>query len=179
LALLAVKAPSLKTGSLKRLVVALGQTRPLPFMTFWKSRANWSGFRGAAVVGTEAAHVDDLAHAGGGSRLAEVAGRVRVLALEVGVVEGVHQVDRDVDAVERRDQRPGVHDVGSDRLARAVVLLGAARHRADGVPVVDEGGDEAATDEAGGPGDQDGGHGHSLARGWGMEGSRHWFNLQL
>ena len=90
---------------------------------------------------------------------AEVARRLRVLALEVRVVERVHEVDRDVDALERPGERGGVHHVGADRLARAVVLLGTAGHRAHGVPVGDEGGDETATDEAGGPGDQDGAHG--------------------
>ncbi len=110
------------------------------------------------VVRAEAAHVDDLAHAGVLGRGAEVARRVGVLALEVGVVEGVHEVDRDVDAVERLAQGVRVAHVGTDRLARAVVRLRAARHRTDVVAVLDQGGDEPFADEAGGTGDEDCGH---------------------
>ena len=45
------------------------------------------------------------------------------------------------------------------RLAGTVVGLRPPRHRADVVPRVEEGGDEAAADEAGRAGDEDGGHG--------------------
>ena len=115
--------------------------------------------RQGAVIGAQAAHVDDLAQAGLRRGRAEVARRLGILALEVGVVEGVHQVDRDVHAVEGRLEQGRLHHVGADRLAGTVVRLGVARHRADLVSGLDQGGDEPAADEAGGAGDENGGHG--------------------
>ena len=70
-----------------------------------------------------------------GGRPAEGPGGLGVLALEVGVVEGVHQVDGDVDALERR--RPACRRSWTSPptgVARPVVLLGAAGHRPDVVP---------------------------------------------
>ena len=120
--------------------------------------------RQVVPVVAEAAHVDDLLHAGRGRGGAEVARRLGVLALEVGVVEGVDEVDRDVDALERGPERLGVGDVGADRLALAVVGVRATGHGADVMTGLDEGGDQAATDEAGGAGDENSRHApHSVS----------------
>ena len=115
------------------------------------------------VIVAETAHVDDLADTGRCRGGAEVAGGVGVLALEVGVVEGVDEVDRHVDALQRGAQGVGVGDVGADRRALAVVRLGAAGHGADVVAGLDQGGDQAATDEAGRTGDENCGHGPTLS----------------
>ena len=117
------------------------------------------------VVVAEPAHVDDLLHPGRGGRGAEGARGLGVLALEVGVVEGVDEVDRHVDVAQRLVERGAVRHVGTDRLARAVVRLRAPGHRPDVVPGVEQGGDEAAADEAGGAGDEDGDHASTLSAG--------------
>ena len=112
------------------------------------------------VVGAEPAQVDDLPDPGAGGRLPERAGRLGVLALEVRVVERVHQVDRHVDARQRLGQRVRVVHVAADRLAGPVVRLRPAGHRAHGVAALHQIGDQAAADEAGRAGDQ---HGQGLA----------------
>ena len=86
---------------------------PSSFSTSRRER-RWAD-RSLAVL-AEPAEVDDLPDPAGRGREREGAGRLGVLALEVVVVEGVHQVDRDVDAVQRlgracpgrrRRRRPG------------------------------------------------------------------------
>ncbi len=72
--------------------------------------------RQLGVVLAEPAEVDDLPGAAGRRGQPERPSRLGVLALEVVVVEGVDQVDRDVHAVERRGQRAGVADVAGHRV---------------------------------------------------------------
>ncbi len=91
------------------------------------------------ALGAETAEVDDLAYAGRGRRLAERPGGAGVHALEVGAVEGVHEVVGDVDALEGRGEGVGVVDVRPDRGAGTVVRLGAAGQRPDVVTLLDEG----------------------------------------
>ena len=122
--------------------------------------------RQLAVIGAEPAEVDDLADAGGRGGQPERTSGLGVLALEVVVVERVHEVDRDVDAVERVGQRPGVVDVAVHRLARAVVVLGVAGHRPDRVAGLEQRRHQPPADEAGGAGDEDGGHSHTLGIRW-------------
>ena len=114
--------------------------------------------RHVAALLAETAHVDDLPHALLRRSRREGPRRLGVLALEVGVVEGVHEVVGDLHAGQRLDQRVGVVHVPGDRFAWSVVRLGVAGHRADLVALLDEGGHEAASDEAGGAGDEDAGH---------------------
>jgi hypothetical protein len=107
------------------------------------------------VVGSEATHVDDLPDPGVGGRAAEGPRRGGVATLEVVVVQRVHEVERDVDPLDRIGQGLGLVHVRPDRGARAVVPLGPAGHRPHVVPLLDEGLGEPAADEAGRAGHQD------------------------
>ena len=53
-----MNAPSLKTGSLKRLVVAIGTTMPLSFRAFLKSRTMRSRSAAVASMGIEVVVVE-------------------------------------------------------------------------------------------------------------------------
>lgn len=79
--------------------------------------------------------------------------RVLVLGAEQG-----GQVDDGVDALDGRRKRVGVGEVAADG-GRAGRELGvAADERAAVVAGVEEAGEEARADEAGGAGEEDGGH---------------------
>jgi hypothetical protein len=109
---------------------------------------------GEVVVGDQPGQVDDPADAVLLGRRGHLLGRLPVLADEVALTHGVHEVDHGVHALERLDDGGLVLDV--ERHRRHVVGPGERRHplrRAGGgvdlTPLVEQDGDEARADVAG------------------------------
>jgi len=71
------------------------------------------------------------------------------------VGQGVHQVEGDVLAIERRLEAPNISDVTPHRSPRAAVPLGAARHGGDVVAGRIERGCDVPADKPGGAGHKD------------------------
>jgi hypothetical protein len=80
------------------------------------------GVRGGLVVGAERAEVDDPLHAGGGGVPREGGCERGVVIGVVGAIEGVHQPEDDVDALQGAEAVGAAVEVGGDdgdRRARA------------------------------------------------------------
>jgi hypothetical protein len=121
--------------------------------------------REGVVVLAEAAEVHDLRNAGSGRSISEGAGAGPVALGEVGVGQGVHQVEGDVLAIERRPEAPNVAYVTPHRSPRAAVLLRTARHGGDDVACRIERGRDMPADKPGGAGHK-GLHVYSKPIGW-------------
>ncbi len=122
------------------------------------------------VVAAESPQVDDVPDTGAGRSVPERCGRPAVGLVErPRTAHGVHQVVRDLDSRHGPVERLGVGDVALDDLdpvaPRRVSELARVAHEAtDPVAGLEQLGDEAAPDVAGGAGDEDDGHGRLLPR---------------
>jgi hypothetical protein len=121
--------------------------------------------REGVVVLAQAAQVHDLRDAGSGRSISEGAGTGPVALGEVSVGQGVHQVEGDVLAIQRRREAPNVAYVTPHRSPRAAVLLRAARHGGNVVACRIEGGRDMPADKPGGAGHK-GLHEYSKPIGW-------------
>ena len=111
-------------------------------------------------VGDEPREVDEASYAAVGHRGRDGLGGHPVAVAEVAAVEGVDEVDDGVDVLDRLRHGGGVGDVAADRAdpvvpAEAVGTRRGRRRGDDVVAVLEQVGDEARTDVAGGAQDED------------------------
>jgi hypothetical protein len=105
--------------------------------------------RQVVLAGPEAAQVDDAGDALVRRGPPERGRTLGVALFEVGVAEGVHEVEGHLAAGERGPQRRRVADVAGHRLAHAPVARRAPGHRPHRVPGALERGAQPGADEAG------------------------------
>jgi hypothetical protein len=121
--------------------------------------------REGVIILAQAAEVHDLRDAGSGRSISKGAGARPVALGEVGVSQGVHQVEGDVLAIERRPEAPNVAYVTPYRGPRAAVVLRTACHGGDVVACRIERGRDMPADKPGGAGHK-GLHLYSKPIGW-------------